>query len=195
MRRVHGAQLLLGPRRYWRRQLGSVSRRFRARDRRLGHQHATERDDHWRVLMAATTAPTTKAAAYTRPLPVKRSKLPTTMPVAAPAPPPSAHGNGNARGKRPRASDGHMDLEKDRPRRVKSSRGQKRADATGAAVSDVKPADASKSANGSLGQNDGGGGAYRRVMFASFIKQAFDKRAKVRRAPWRSTVKFSAADS
>jgi hypothetical protein len=127
--------------------------------------------------MAATTAPTAKAVSYSRSQPVKRTKMPSAMPVAAPAPP---HGS-NARGKRPRASDGHMDLE--RPRRVKSSRGQKRADATGAAVSDVKPAADSKAVNGSVAQNEGGGGgAYRRVMFASFIKQAFDKRAKVCRS-------------
>ena len=125
--------------------------------------------------MAATTAATAKAVAYSRSQPVKRTKMPSAMPVAAPAPPHAS----NPRGKRPRASDGHMDIEK--PRRVKSSRGQKRADATGAAVSDVKPAADSKSVNGSVAQNEGGGGAYRRVMFASFIKQAFDKRAKVRR--------------
>lgn len=126
--------------------------------------------------MAATTTATPKATAYPRAQPVKRSKAPATMPIATSSAPPLSSA---ARGKRPRASEGAGETDKDRPRRVKSSRGQKRADVTGAVVDDAEP----KAENGSTvtatAQGTEGGGAYRRVMFTSFIKQAFEKRAKV----------------
>ncbi|BGO89017.1 hypothetical protein NBRC10512_008208 [Rhodotorula toruloides] len=114
--------------------------------------------------MVAPSAPTAKATSHSRPKQIKRTRMPPPASVAAAPPQLSSV----VKGKRPRPSDGVSDLEKEKPRRVKSSRGQKRSEATEGR---------SKEAAAALAAGDGGG-AYRRVMFASFINQAFEKRYK-----------------
>ncbi|GAA6004023.1 RNA polymerase I-specific transcription initiation factor RRN3 family protein [Rhodotorula paludigena] len=123
--------------------------------------------------MAALSAPQAKPAALSRPQkPSKRARMPPAASVAAAPPALSAV----VKGKRPRPSDGAGDGDKDRPRRSKSSRGQKRSDAPTASEGRAAGADAGGAS--ALASQGEGGGTYRRAMFASFITQAFDKRAK-----------------
>lgn len=121
-------------------------------------------------------APAAKAASTTRAAkPDKRSRMPVAASVAAPSP----HLSSVQKGKRPRPSDGVSG--EGRPGRVKSSRGQKRSDAPTAAA-EGKARSSSKDGQGGAAATAAGegGGAYRRIMFNSFISQAFDKRLKVR---------------
>ncbi|GAA5915217.1 hypothetical protein JCM8208_007714 [Rhodotorula glutinis] len=117
-------------------------------------------------------APTAKATSTTRSAkPDKRSRMPVAASVAAPSP----HLSSVQKGKRPRPSDGVSG--EGRPGRVKSSRGQKRSDAPTAA--EAKARSSSKDGQGgAAAAGNEGGGAYRRIMFNSFISQAFDKRLK-----------------
>ncbi|BGP45398.1 DNA independent RNA polymerase I transcription factor [Rhodotorula kratochvilovae] len=113
-------------------------------------------------------APAAKASSTPRPTkPVKRTRMP---PAATAAPP---HLSSVQKGKRPRSSD----AAEERPRRVKSSRGQKRSDAPTAADGKARQKDAAGGA-ATLAQAGEGGGAYRRIMFNSFVSQAFEKRLK-----------------
>lgn len=75
------------------------------------------------------------------------------------------------KGKRARPSGGESELEKERPRRVKSSRGQKREGAVA-----VPAAGDDKGKGKEAGE---GGIVYRRAMYARFVQDAFQTRLQV----------------
>jgi hypothetical protein len=77
--------------------------------------------------------------------------------------------------KRARPSGGESELEKERPRRVKSSRGQKR---DGVAV----PAAGGPDEKGKGKDQGEGTVVYRRAMYARFVQDALSQRLQVRRA-------------
>ncbi|BGP13346.1 hypothetical protein JCM10213_001467 [Rhodosporidiobolus nylandii] len=95
-------------------------------------------------------------------------------------PPPSASSAsqaGSMRGKRARPSGGESELEKDRPRRSKSSRGQKRTEAVPAA-DDKKGKQKQEDGAAVLGEGQTVNPSYRRAMYAAYINDAFEKRAQ-----------------
>ncbi|GAA5831016.1 hypothetical protein JCM11251_005110 [Rhodosporidiobolus azoricus] len=125
--------------------------------------------------MAAPAALQPRQSYLSRSKPQKRSRMP---PAASTSNPPPSTSTGStavaAFKKRARPSGGEQELEKDRPRRNKSSRGQKRSEATGGAAEEK-----GKGKEGEMaGRGEAVNGAYRRQMYAAYVRDAFEKRAK-----------------
>ncbi|GAA5884869.1 hypothetical protein JCM6882_007131 [Rhodosporidiobolus microsporus] len=112
----------------------------------------------------------------------KRARMPTAASTAHPPPSTSASSAGSSTAvtafkKRARPSGGESEFEKDRPRRSKSSRGQKRSEATGGLTAAGEGKGKGKEGAAS-GASEPVNGTYRRQMYAVYVKDAFEKRAK-----------------